>query len=83
MNRGDAAAATWTFRGDESRRCRGCYVNIPWRRVAATPWLPREYSVETSRGDAAAATGDGRGRDVQIRSRPARLRYESYVLCIC
>ena len=28
--RGDAAAATWTFRGDVSRRRRGCDVDIPW-----------------------------------------------------
>ena len=33
------------FRGDESRRRRGCNVDIPWRRVAATPRLQREYSV--------------------------------------
>ena len=31
--RGDAAAATWIFRGDGSRRRRGCDVDIPWRRV--------------------------------------------------
>ena len=31
-------------------------ADIPWRRVAATPRLRRGYSVETSRGDAAAAT---------------------------
>ena len=30
-SRGDAAAATWIFRGDESRRRRGCDVEIPWR----------------------------------------------------
>ena len=57
-------------RGDESRRRRGCVVEIPrrrvaaaaipWRGVAATPRLQRGYSVETSRGDA----------DVEIRSRP-------------
>ena len=34
MNCGDAAAATWIFRGDESRPRRGCDVDIPWRRVA-------------------------------------------------
>ena len=27
-SRGDAAAATWTFRGDESRRHRSCDVAI-------------------------------------------------------
>ena len=45
---------TWTFCGDESRRRRGCDVDIQWRRVAATPRLRRGYSVEISRGDAAA-----------------------------
>ena len=34
MNRGDAAAGTWIFHGDESRRRRGCDVDIPWRQVA-------------------------------------------------
>ena len=28
---------TWTFRGDKSLRRRGCDVDIPWRRVMATP----------------------------------------------
>ena len=32
MDRGDAAAVTWTFRGDETRRRHGCDVDIPWRR---------------------------------------------------
>ena len=32
---GAAAAATWIFRGDGSRRRRGCHVDIPWGRVAA------------------------------------------------
>ena len=62
-------AATWfgldvrSPRGhsNESRRRRGCHVDIPWRRVAATPRLPRGYSMETSRGDAAAATWIFRG----------------------
>ena len=44
------AAATWIFRGDESRRGRD--VDVSWRRVAPRP--RRGYSVETSR--AAAAT---------------------------
>ena len=39
-SRGDAAAAgTWIFRGDESRRRRGWDVDIPWGRV--TPRLGR------------------------------------------
>ena len=65
-SRGDAAAATWIFRprtwifrGDESRRRRGRDVDILWRPVAATPRPRREYSLETSSGDAA-------GRDVDI-----------------
>ena len=37
VNRGGAAAAAWIFQGDESRRRRGCHVDISWRRVAATP----------------------------------------------
>ena len=47
MNRGDAAAATWIFPGDESRRRRGRDVDIPRRRVAATPWPIRGWSAET------------------------------------
>ena len=53
-SRDDAAASTWTF--DESRRGRGCDVDIPWRRVATPPRPRREYSVETGRDDAAAVT---------------------------
>ena len=34
---------------DGSRRRRGCHVDIPWRRVAATPRLRRGYSAETTR----------------------------------
>ena len=48
LGRGDAAAATWTFRGDASRRRRD--VDIFWRRDAA---LRRGHSAETRRGDAA------------------------------
>ena len=33
---GAAAAATWIFCGDELRRRRGCDVDIPWKRIAAT-----------------------------------------------
>ena len=36
-SRSDAAAAMWIVRGDESRRRRGCDVDIPWGRIAATP----------------------------------------------
>ena len=44
--RGAAAAATWIFRGGGSRRRRG--VDIPRRRVAAPPLLPRGYSANPS-----------------------------------
>ena len=63
-SRGHAAAAPWRFRGDESRRRRGRDVDLPWRRVAATP---RGYAAEASRKAAAAdipwrpATRRGRG----------------------
>ena len=40
-SRGAAAAATWIFRGDESRRGRGRDVDITWRRVAAPLRVPR------------------------------------------
>ena len=67
MGRGDAAAATWIFSGDESRRRRGRDVDIQRRRVAATPRPRRGYSVETSRGDAAAATWIFRGDESRRR----------------
>ena len=46
MNRGDAAAATWKFRGDELRRRRGYDVEIGGegaarRRFRARPDLGR------------------------------------------
>ena len=43
-NRGDAAATTRTFRGDESRRRRGYDADIPQRRVSRRRF---EYSLET------------------------------------
>ena len=49
-SRGDAAAATWMFREDESRQRRGCDVDIQWSRVAATPRPRRGYSGESGRG---------------------------------
>ena len=64
MNRGDAAA-TWRFRGDESRRRHSSELDRPRRSDArgrkrppgrmarlSTPRPRRGYSVETSRGDA-------------------------------
>ena len=49
--------------GDGSRRRRGCHVDIPWRRVAATPRLRRLGC------DAAAATWIIRGRRVAATRR--------------
>ena len=40
-SRGAAAAASWIFRGDESRRRRGRELDILWRRVAPPPRVPR------------------------------------------
>ena len=76
-NRGDAAAATWTFR-EVAATGRGRDVDIPWRRIAATPRLRRGDSAE-SRRRAAAATwifrGDAsrrrRGCDVDIHGHAA------------
>ena len=58
----DAVLAPRGRSADESRRRRGCHVDIPGchvdipsRQVAATPRLPRGYFVETSRGGAVAA----------------------------
>ena len=44
--RNAAAAASWTFRGDESRRRRRHELDIPWRRVAA-PRPRAGHPVET------------------------------------
>ena len=62
-SRGDAAAATWTFRGDESRRRRGRDVESPWREVAANA------AAATCRGDdAAAAPRRGSTRETRTRA---------------
>ena len=45
-SRGDAAATTWIFHGDESRRRRGYSADSPWRRVAATTWIFRGRYVD-------------------------------------
>ena len=82
-SRGDAAAATWIIRGDESRRRRGCDVESPWRRVAATPWLRRGKSVE---GESRRRRGRGysaeTSRGVERRARRLELlegaRFKSY-----
>ena len=39
MNRGDAAAVTWIFRRDRSRRRRGRDVDIPWRPADARRYI--------------------------------------------
>ena len=41
LGRGAAAGALWIVRGGASRHRRGCLVDIPWRRVAAPPRVPR------------------------------------------
>ena len=54
VNRGDAAAARWKVRGDESRRGRGRGrdVDSPWRRVAAATRPRRGYSEGHASGSA-------------------------------
>ena len=50
--------AAWIYAADESRRRRGCDVDIPLRRVAATPRRRRRgHFVEASRADAAVRRG--------------------------
>ena len=65
----------WKFRGDKLLIALYFAARTFRRRVAATPRLPRGYSAETSRGDA-AATRRRRGRDAAatrtFRSKPAR-----------
>ena len=60
MNRGDAAAAAWIFRGDTSRRRRGRRVDILWRHVAATAvaaWIFRGDTPPRLRGGHSVETG--------------------------
>ena len=73
MNRGDAAATTWIFRGDESPRRRGCDADIPWRYVAATPRLRRGHSVETPRRGSSVETA-ARRRYCEASAMSLRLR---------
>ena len=71
-------AATWRFRRDESRRRRGCDVDIPSRRVAAAPRLrspparasgrPRTIRVH-GRDGAATLARPRRRRDPRNRGR--------------
>ena len=77
---GDAAATTWIFSGGGLRRRRGRYVDIQWRRIAATPRPLRGYSIETDRGDAAAATwifnrDESLRREYSVETSRTRLRY--------
>ena len=75
----------WTFRGGGSRRRRGCHVrghsveagechaDIPWRRVAATPRMPRTWTFRggglqrlphgSSAGTRHAERGSNTGKD--------------------
>ena len=55
--RGAAAGAARIFRGGMSRRRRGCRADMPRRRVAPAPRVPRGYAAMASR----------RGRDVDIQ----------------
>ena len=76
-SRGDAVAATWICRGEESR---GRDVDMPRRRAAATPWPP--YAAEKSRGDAVAATwirrgGEPRAPTSAVRRDPRTRRYSA------
>ena len=71
-DRGDAATATWIFRGDASRRPPGLDLETSWRRVAVTPRLRRRSSVEASRGVTTSIES--------ARGRVARLRYANSVL---
>ena len=65
-SRGDAAAATCIFRGDESRRRRGRDVCIPRRRVAATRKSDRDrrtFQVQTAVDNIAEIEFDERCAD--------------------
>ena len=64
-------------RRGESRRDRGCDVHVPQRRTAATPRLPRGYSVETNRGD--GATRLPRNVNVSATASPRFTRERSAV----
>ena len=57
---------------DGSRGRRGCDVDIPWRWGRGDARLRRGYSVETGRGDAAAATWTFRGGRVAATPRLRR-----------
>ena len=70
-SRGAAAATTWIVRGDESRRRRGCDVDIPWRRVA--PPLRQIYSV-WRRVAATTRMVRGRNRRAQVPREQSVLR---------
>ena len=52
--RGTAATVTWIFRGDGSRRRRGCHVDIPRGRVAAWSRHRRGCRVDIPRRQVAA-----------------------------
>ena len=66
--RGGVAGARWR-RGDVAAASFRCarHVDIPWTRVAAPPRVPRGYSVEACRGDAAGAAWIFRGGESRRR----------------
>ena len=70
--RGTAAAATWIFRGDESRHRRGCHVDIPWR-AAAAPRLPGGSFAGLSK-TGCGFSADGLSTSPRVRRTPGKRR---------
>ena len=61
MSCGDAAVATWRFRGDKSRRRRGRDVDSPWRAGdVVIHWQRPHQEIFVLRGRAALLEGVGR-----------------------
>ena len=51
------AATLCYVRGDESRRRRGCHVDIPWRRLERTTPACQHYKIIETRFPAGAVAG--------------------------
>ena len=80
MGRGGAAAATWIFRGDESRRRRGCHVNILRRRdAAAATWRFRGDGI-WSRTARCSGTSRRRTRFTTLWTAPSTSRTRGSLL---
>ena len=58
----DAVATTWTFRGDGSRRRRGCDADVPWR-----PRGQRQTTPTVVASPSAVVAGPPRGRQRERR----------------